>query len=66
MMLADFIQQAFNNRSISFKVLVTEAEKETLPPHLALNSRERFDRIAEKYPLVRELKDKLRLEIDYK
>lgn len=66
MILADFIQQAFSNRSISFKVLVTEAEKEVLPPHLALNSRERFDRIAEKYPLVKELKDKLRLEIDYK
>jgi DNA polymerase-3 subunit gamma/tau len=28
-----------------------------------LNSRERFERIAEQYPLVRELKEKLQLEI---
>ena len=49
MMLADFIQQAFNNRSISFKVLVTEAEKKPATSFI-LNSRERFDRIAENTP----------------
>jgi hypothetical protein len=36
-----------------------------VPQHLVLNSRQRFERIAEQYPLVKELKDKLRLEIDF-
>jgi DNA polymerase-3 subunit gamma/tau len=30
-----------------------------------MNSREKFERIAEQYPLIRELKDKLKMELDY-
>jgi DNA polymerase III subunit gamma/tau len=65
MLLADFIQQAFNNRSITFKVLVEKGEEEILPAHLTLNSRQRFEKLAEQYPLLKELKDKLKLELDY-
>jgi DNA polymerase-3 subunit gamma/tau len=65
MLLADFIQQAFNNRSITFKVLVEQGEEEKLPPNLTLNSRQKFEKLAEQYPLLKELKDKLRLELDY-
>jgi DNA polymerase-3 subunit gamma/tau len=36
-----------------------------VPLHMRLNSKQKFERIAEQYPLVRELRDKLRLEIDY-
>jgi len=64
-LLADYIQQAFNNRSITFKVFVEEGEKEKLPAHLTLNSREKFERIAEQYPFIKELKDRLKLELDY-
>ncbi len=64
-MLCDFIQQAFNNRSISFKILVEAGEQEEIPIHLTLNSRQKFERIAEKYPLVKELKNRLNLDIDY-
>lgn len=65
MLLADFIQLAFNNRSITFKVLVEKGEEEILPAHLTLNSRQRFEKLAEQYPYLRELRDKLRLELDY-
>jgi DNA polymerase-3 subunit gamma/tau len=64
-MLCDFIQTEFNNRSINFKVLVEAGEQEDIPIHLTLNSRQKFARIAEKYPLVQELKNRLNLEIDY-
>ena len=64
-LLVDHVQQAFSNRSISLKIFVEESAKEELPPHLTLNSREKFERIAEQYPLVKELKDKLKLELDY-
>jgi len=65
MVLTDFIQQRFKNRAITFSVLVEQGEKEEIPQHLTLNSRQRFERIAEQYPLIKELKDKLKLEIDY-
>lgn len=64
-MLCDFIQQAFNNRSINFKILIEAGEQEDIPIHLTLNSRQKFERIATKYPLVKELKDRLNLDIDY-
>lgn len=63
--ISDLIQQAFNNRSISFKVLVDEGVKEDVPAQLLLNSRQRFDRIAEQYPMLRELKNRLGLDLDY-
>jgi len=64
-LLIDEIQKAFNNRSITFKVLIEEGEKEEIPAHLLLNSRQRLERIAENYPLVMDLKNKLGLELDY-
>ena len=65
MVLTDYIQQQFNNRSITFSVLVVEGEKEEVPEHLVMNSRQKFDKIVEQYPLVKELRDKLKLELDY-
>lgn len=65
MLLADFIQQAFNNRSITFKILVEQGEEDNLPSNLTLNSRQRFEKLSEQYPLLKELKDRLRLELDY-
>jgi DNA polymerase-3 subunit gamma/tau len=64
-MLCDFMQQAFNNRSINFKIVVEEGIKQEIPIHLTLNSRQKFERIAEKYPLVKELKNRLNLDLDY-
>ncbi len=65
MMLLDHLQKGFNNRSISFSVLIDAGEQEEVPAHLRLNSRQKYERIAEQFPLVKELKEKLKLEIDY-
>jgi DNA polymerase-3 subunit gamma/tau len=32
---------------------------------MRLNSKQKFERISEQYPLLKELKEKLKLEIDY-
>jgi len=64
MTITDLIQQKFSNRAITFQVIIQEEEKEEIPQHLLLNSRQRFERIVELYPLVKELKDRLKLEID--
>ncbi|MCE3282270.1 MAG: polymerase subunit gamma/tau [Chitinophagaceae bacterium] len=65
MMLIDHIQQAFCNPIIKFSIKVEEGEKPDIPQHMLLNSRQRFEKIAAMYPLVKELKEKLKLEIDY-
>ncbi len=65
MMLIEHLHNAFNNRAITFNILVEATEREDVPIHLKLNSKQRFERIAEQYPLIRELRDRLKLEIDY-
>ncbi|MBN9298402.1 MAG: DNA polymerase III subunit gamma/tau [Filimonas sp.] len=67
MNLTDAIQQAFNNRSITIQIVVEQGEVEdkTVPLHMQLNSRQRFEKIAEQFPWVKELKDRLRMELDY-
>jgi len=65
MLLLEFIQKAFNNPGIIFQVLVEAGEQEEVPAHLRMNSRQKFERIAEQFPMVKELKDRLKLEIDY-
>lgn len=65
MMLIDHIQKEFSNPTIKFSIKVEQGEKEDIPQHMLLNSRQRFEKIAEKYPLVKELKDRLKLELDY-
>lgn len=65
MMLNDHIQKTFSNPIIRFNIKVEEGEKPDVPQHMLLNSRQRFEKIAEKYPLLRDLKDKLKLELDY-
>lgn len=65
MSLLEVIQNGFNNRSIAFQILVDAGEQEEVPVHLRLNSRQKFERIAEQFPLVKELKDRLKMDIDY-
>ncbi len=65
MMLIDHIQKSFCNPTIKFAIRVEAGDAVDIPQHVTMNSRQRFERIAEKYPLVKELKDKLKLEIDY-
>jgi DNA polymerase-3 subunit gamma/tau len=64
--LSDHLQKEFANKALSFTVIVEEREGETEEPaDRPLNKREQFQQIVEQYPLVKELKDRLRLELDY-
>ena len=65
MMLLDHLHKEFNNRAIGFDVLVEAGEQEDIPAHMRLNSKQKFEHIAEQYPLIKELRDRLKLEIDY-
>lgn len=63
--LSDFLQKAFSNKTLSFTVSVQENNDTEEPGEKQLNKREQFLRIAEQYPLVKELKDRLKLDLDY-
>jgi DNA polymerase-3 subunit gamma/tau len=63
--LSDHLQKVFANKTISFTVIVEERAQTEEPGDKPLNKREQFQQIVEQYPLVKELKDRLRLELDY-
>ena len=51
--------------AVLMPIIVYATEKEDVPIHMRLNSKQKFERISEQYPLLKELKEKLKLEIDY-
>lgn len=63
--LIDCLQDHFCNRQLTYNVIVIEKEDNTTPGERPLNTREQYLKIIEEYPLVKELKDRLRLELDY-
>ena len=60
----EYLQRHYHNRLVTFNFIINEGTKEIVPSQKQLNSKQRFERIAEQYPLLRELKDNLKLEID--
>jgi DNA polymerase-3 subunit gamma/tau len=63
--ISEHLQQVFANKAISFTIIVEEKARPDEPAGRPLNKREQFMQIVEQYPLVKELKDRLRLELDY-
>jgi DNA polymerase III subunit gamma/tau len=63
--LSSYLQKIFNNKAITFSVIVNENNMQQQTTERTLNKREQFQKIIEQYPLVKELKDRLRLELDY-
>jgi DNA polymerase III subunit gamma/tau len=63
--LSEFLQNKFNNRALSFSLVMEEKMDMSAKVAIPLSTKEQFQKIAEQYPLVKELKDRLRLELDY-
>ena len=63
--LVDDLQQYFCNRQLTYNVIIVEKEETGALAEKPLSSREQYQKIIEEYPLVKELKDRLRLELDY-
>lgn len=63
--LIDHLQQHFGNKQLTYTVTVIEKEAHTAPAEKRLSTKEQYLKIIEEYPLVKELKDRLRLELDY-
>jgi DNA polymerase III subunit gamma/tau len=64
--LTAHLQGWFNNRILTYQVIVQErSDIPQLPQEKSLNTKEQYLKLIEEYPLVKELRDKLRLELDY-
>ncbi|MFY8126792.1 MAG: DNA polymerase III subunit gamma/tau, partial [Chitinophagaceae bacterium] len=65
MMLASHIQTSFNNRAIQFFIEIDDSNLPEIPKQQTLNNKDKFEIMAQQYPLLREFKDKLKLDIDF-
>ncbi|MEP6595649.1 MAG: DNA polymerase III subunit gamma/tau [Ginsengibacter sp.] len=62
--LLEHLQLHFKNRFLTYKVIVAENDKKQ-PAEKHLTAREQYLKMIEEYPLVKELKDRLKLDLDY-
>ncbi|WP_315820582.1 hypothetical protein [Paraflavitalea speifideaquila] len=63
--LSEFLQQAFNNRQLLFTIVVNENAVIALEPvEKPVSLRDKYLQIVEQYPLVKELRDRLKLDVD--
>ncbi len=64
--ISEFFKQKFRNNALILTLQLDESQQQTADIGPApLSSREQFARMAEKYPLVKELKDRLNMELDF-
>ena len=63
--VSEFLQKELNNRNLQFAILIEENPDDQPPIDTPMTAREQYQKMIEQYPLVKELKDRLRLELDY-
>ncbi|QNA43774.1 DNA polymerase III subunit gamma/tau [Lacibacter sediminis] len=63
--LLQHVQSFFKNPNINILVQLVEEPEDLTPVERPLSMKEQFIRMTEKYPLVKDLKDRLGLELDY-
>ena len=63
--LIEHLMQFFNNRNITYKLLQNETDTDDVAEVKPLSSKERFQLMAEEYPNIKLLKEKIKLELDF-
>ncbi|MEP6926833.1 MAG: DNA polymerase III subunit gamma/tau [Ginsengibacter sp.] len=63
--LIEHLQAYFNNRSLIYRVIIEENETNNLVQEKHLTTKEQYLKVIEEYPLVKQLKDRLGLQLDY-
>lgn len=58
------LQNYFNNRALTYQINVVESASNNEPVERQLNTKEQYQRIIDEYPLVKELKERLKLQFD--
>jgi DNA polymerase-3 subunit gamma/tau len=63
--VSQFLREKLQNNQLRFYIVMQENTGSNPSIETSLTSREQFQKMVEQYPLVKELKDRLRLELDY-
>jgi DNA polymerase III subunit gamma/tau len=67
--LLEYLQETFHNKALLFNLVVdaslNEIDEATNDHKATLSSRDRFDLLVKANPLIKDLKDGLKLELDY-
>ena len=63
--LIEHLQSYFNNRFLTYKVIVVENENSKQQSKQDLSAKQQYLKMIEEYPLVKELKDRLKLNLDF-
>ncbi len=63
--LISHLQTHFNNRFLTYKVVVIAEEKVSEIREEHLSTKQQYLKIIEEYPLVKQLKDRLNMQLDY-
>ena len=63
--LCEYLQALFANKSLTLEIKIKENPDVYKPDEKHLSKRDQYQKIIEQYPLVKELKDRLRMELDY-
>ena len=64
--LSEYLQQEFCNRLLTYAIVIEDNLDQSIKFEAPLSLKDQFAKIAEQYPLVKELKDRLRLDLDFK
>lgn len=62
--LVEHLQTYFNNRTLVYQVTVIEKEQEEKPQEITLSRKQQYLKMIEEYPMVKELKERLKLELE--
>ncbi|MCP9752169.1 DNA polymerase III subunit gamma/tau [Ferruginibacter sp. HRS2-29] len=62
--LIHHLQDHFNNRILKYSIIIDEKERVEEPEAKTLNRKQQYALMTEQYPLIKELRERLRLEVD--
>jgi len=61
----EFLQKELGIRKLKFSVVLIESDENLHKVDIPLSSKEQYQKIIEQFPLVKELKERLKLDLDY-
>lgn len=61
----EFLQKELGIRKLKFSVVLIESDENSHQVDIPLSSKEQYQKIIEHFPLVKELKERLKLDLDY-
>ena len=63
--LVEFLHNYFSNKFIKYSMEIMQTETTVPDDNKTLSAKQQYQLLIEKYPLIKELKDRLKLELDY-